>query len=135
MFIFEMFSSTYVIYFDCIILLIFLKNCDFLKQIMQDFKNNKTSILNEYLFSYLALAYPIFQKQIFSQVLQNPNPNGSQIVLHNFHKTNALTEATQGHRKGIIGTAKLVSFYRCVGIDLLPTENTISECNLGLFVN
>ena len=49
-----MFSITKMIYFDCIILLIFLEKCDFLKLTMHGF-------INEYLFSYWALAHPVFK--------------------------------------------------------------------------
>ena len=63
-----MFSGKNMIYFDCIVLLIFLEKCDFLKLTMQNFKIHKNDFLNEYLFSYWTLAHPICQKQLFSQV-------------------------------------------------------------------
>ena len=31
--------------------------------------------------------------------IQNPNPNDTQIVLHNLYITKILTETTQGHTK------------------------------------
>ena len=54
--------------FNGIILLIFLEQCDFLKLTMQGFQSNKINFLNEYLLSYPALAYPVFQKSLFSQI-------------------------------------------------------------------
>ena len=64
----KMFSGTNMIYFDGIILLIFLEKCDFLKLTMQGFTDDKNGCLNEYLFFYWMLAHFIFQKQLFSQV-------------------------------------------------------------------
>ena len=63
----EIFFGTNMIYFDNIILLIFLKQCDFLKLTMQGFKSDKNGFLNEYLFFYWALAHPVFQKSLFNQ--------------------------------------------------------------------
>ena len=57
-----MFFGTNMIYFDCIMLLIFKKKYDFLKLTMQGFINDKNGFLNEYLFSYWALAHLVLQK-------------------------------------------------------------------------
>ena len=62
--------------FDYIILLIFLKQCDFLKLTMQCFKSDKNSFLNEYLFSYWALAHSVFKINFSARFVCEISGNG-----------------------------------------------------------
>ena len=55
-----------LIYFDGVILLIFLEQCDFLQLTMQGFINDKNDFLMSFCFSYWTLSHFIFEKLLFS---------------------------------------------------------------------